>query len=64
MKQTRRVLLAPTEIESSSEYKSKGEASTGSALSLYTSSLPTSSTLSSLPTLHQFSSNLLQHKLT
>jgi len=29
-------LLAHTKIESSSEYKSKGETSTGSALSLYT----------------------------
>ena len=32
--------LAPTEIESSSEYESENETSTRSALSLYTSSLP------------------------
>jgi len=66
MRQARKILLAPTEIESSSEYKSEGETSTGSTLSLYISLLPTSPPQSSSPILIDlslFNYNMSQHGL-
>jgi len=49
MRQTRKVLLALTEIDSSLEYDSEGETSTGFVLSLYISLLPIPPPISSSP---------------
>jgi len=55
--------LALTKIESSSDYKSKEETSTGFILPLYISSPPTSPLSSSSTDFSPFYTNMSQHDL-